>query len=359
MIEEASWSRAVEALHAAQQVSVACHVFPDGDALGSMIGVGLYLRRLGKQVWMGWGSTSLRVPSQYGFLPGLDTLGGDAPEVPEVFLAVDCAQAGRLELLQPRFAAARTSIDLDHHATNDGFGDINLVEPGAASSAELAYQLVKRMGGVPTAEEATCFYTGIVTDTGRFMYSSTSPDTLRAAAELRDRGVDHTLVNQEIFESAPFGYLRTLGLVLSRAKLENRLVWSWLTLPDLQGTRLDEAEDMINLLRAVREAEVAALIKEIEPGKFKVSMRSRNDVDVAQIAFALGGGGHAKAAGFPAPGGVQETIAVIREALAPLLPPAPPEAAAGPGQAGLVDPAPGIPPVPPDGVVVGSALPQD
>jgi phosphoesterase RecJ-like protein len=316
MIEDRQWARAVEALTAASEVYVACHVFPDGDALGSMIGIGLYLRRLGKKVWMGWGSAALRVPSQYGFLPGLDLLGGDAPEAPEVFLAVDCAQMGRLELLQPRFAAAATRIDLDHHATNDGFGDINLVDPAAASSAELTYELVKRMGGEPDAAEATCFYTGIVTDTGRFQYSSTSPATLRMAADLRDRGVDHTLVNNEIFESAPFGYLHALGIVLSRAKLEDALVWSWLTLADLQGTRLDEAEDMINLLRAVREADVAALIKETEPGRYKVSMRSRSDVDVAKIASALGGGGHAKAAGFPAPGGVEETIKAIQAALA-------------------------------------------
>jgi len=317
MIDDQEWARAVEALARAEEVAVACHVFPDGDALGSMLGIGLYLRRLGKKVWMGWGSPRLRVPPQYAFLPGLDLIGGDPPPAPEVFLSVDCAQDTRLELLLPVFKAAGTRIDLDHHATNLGFGDINLVEPGAASSCELVYELIRRMGGVPNTEEATALYTGIVTDTGRFQYSSTSPATLRVAADLREQGVDHTMVSNEIFESAPFGYLHTLGIVLSRAKLENGLVWSWLELKDLNGTKLDEAEDMINLLRAVREAGVAVLLKETEPGHYKVSMRSRGDVNVAQIAAAFGGGGHARAAGFPAPGGVEETIQAIRSALAP------------------------------------------
>lgn len=321
-IPEKEWDRAVEALQGASAVAVACHIFPDGDALGSMLGMGLFLRRLGKRVWTGWGQAQLRVPSQYAFLPGQELIGGDPLAAPEVFLAVDCAQRSRLDLVEPVFLASGTGIDLDHHATNEGFGDINLVDSGAASSCELAYELLTRMGGVPTAEEATCLYTGIVTDTGRFMYSGTAPSTLRVAAELRELGVDHTTVANEIFESAPFGYLHTLGVVLARARLEpgpdpgRGLVWSWLDLADLGGTRLDEAEDMINLLRAVREAEVAVLIKETEPGRYKVSMRTRSSVDAALLASSFGGGGHARAAGFPAPGNVEETIAAIRAALA-------------------------------------------
>lgn len=329
MIDEAAWDKAVAVLGGAQQVAVACHVFPDGDALGSMLGIGLYLQRLGKQVWMGWGSPTLRVPPQYAFLAGLAGIGSAPPAEPEVFLAVDCAAIGRLEALQPVHAAAGTRIDLDHHATNPGFGDINLVEPLASSSAELTYELVRRMGGTPTSEEATAFYTGIVTDTGRFQYSNTTPETLRVAAELRDLGVDHAMVSNEVFESAPFGYLHTLGLVLARARLEPGppgLVWSWLDLRDLNGTRLDEAEDMINLLRAVREAEVAVLLKETEQGRYKVSMRSRAVVDVAHIAASFGGGGHARAAGFPAPGNVEKTMAAIREALGTAAPAAASEA---------------------------------
>jgi phosphoesterase RecJ-like protein len=336
MIDEKEWDRAAEALAGAGQVAVACHVFPDGDALGSLLGMGLFLRRLGKSVWMGWGNAELRVPPQYAFLPGLEHLGGVTPDGPELFLAVDCAQRSRLELLEPVFVASGTTVNLDHHATNDAFGDVNLVDPQAASSCELAYELLRRMGGTPTPEEATCLYTGIVTDTGRFQYSSTSPGTLRVAAELREYGVDHTRVAEEIFESAPFAYLRTLGTVLARARLEAGppgFVWSWLDLKDLNGTRLDEAEDMINLLRAVREAEVAVLLKETEPGRYKASMRTRSAIDAARVASSFGGGGHARAAGFPAAGGVEETIAAIRAALVAAGGP-PAGAPAGPPTAG-------------------------
>src|SRR5437870_5994484 len=110
MIDDKEWGRAVEALAGASEVAVACHVFPDGDALGSMLGIGLYLRRLGKQVWMGWGSPQLRVPPQYAFLPGLDLIGGDLLTAPEVFLAVDCAQDTRLALLQGVFKAGGTRL---------------------------------------------------------------------------------------------------------------------------------------------------------------------------------------------------------------------------------------------------------
>ena len=110
MIDDKEWDRAVEALTGAREVAVACHIFPDGDALGSMLGIGLHLRRLGKRVWMGWGSPQLRVPPQYAFLPGLDLVGGEPPAAPEVFLAVDCAQDTRLDLLLPVFKALCGSL---------------------------------------------------------------------------------------------------------------------------------------------------------------------------------------------------------------------------------------------------------
>src|SRR5207302_10681812 len=147
-------------------------------------------------------------------LPGLDVIDGDRRAAADVFLAVDSAQNTRLDLRLPLFRAAATRIDLDHHATNLGFGDINLVEPDAASSCELVYELIRRMGGVPSTEEATALYTGIVTDTGRFQYSSTSPATLRVAADLREQGVDHTMVSTETFEFAPFRSIHSLEILL-------------------------------------------------------------------------------------------------------------------------------------------------
>ncbi len=314
MISEEAWGAALAALERSSEMVVACHVDPDGDAFGSMIGLGRFLTRKGKKVWMGWGSESLELPPHYRFLPGAELIGPARGRLrhPELFVAVDCADVRRLELLRESFEGAGTRVNLDHHLSNDRFGDINLVDAAASSSSELVYELVRRMGGVPDAAEATCLYTGIVTDTGRFQFPSTSPETLRIAANLRELGADHHLVATQVFESASFGYLHLLGAVLARARLDGGVVWSVLRQEDLDEVGLDETEHLIDVLRAVREARVAALLKEESPGAYKVSLRSRDGVDVSAVARALGGGGHARAAGFSAEGSVEEIFEAIR-----------------------------------------------
>lgn len=317
MISEEEWLEAAGALKAANEIVIACHVSPDGDALGSMIGLGRFLARQGKTVGMSWGSPTIEVPAQYTFLPGLDavTAPSNLPDHIECFVAIDCGDAQRLGVLQPRFGAAETTVNIDHHISNDRFGHINLVDPDAASSSEMAYELIRRMGGTPDAEEATCLYTGIVTDTGRFQYSSTTPTTLRVAAELREIGVDHERVASEVYESTSFTYLHVLGIVLFRARLEDGMVWSRVDQKDLQGLDLDETEHFIDALRTVRESHVAVLLKEWPGGTYKASLRSRGEVDVAAIAQSLGGGGHARAAGFEMRGTPDEVIEAIRQRL--------------------------------------------
>lgn len=319
MIEQAEWERAAKALRDAKEVAIACHVAPDGDALGSMLGLGRFLQREGKTVTMGWGSGKVQVPPQYSSLPGADTLvvPEKFPDKAEVFVAIDCGDIRRLEILKPRFDAARIKINIDHHISNDSFGDINIVDSQAASSSELAYSLVRAMGGEPDRDEATCFYTGIVTDTGRFQYSSASIQTLRTAAELREYGVDHERVAIDVFESASFDYLHVLGVVLSRARLEDGMVWSWLDRGDLGKLGYDETEDFIDVLRAVRESRIAVILKQMPDRSYKVSMRSRSDdVDVAQVAKHFGGGGHKRAAGFKMRGKPEECITAIKAQLA-------------------------------------------
>lgn len=282
-----------------------------------MIGLGLYLRREGKKVWMSWGSEEIKVPAQYSFLPGLDEL-SRPEEVPgdlDVFIAIDCGDRQRLELLNEKFDSARIRINIDHHLSNPSFGDVNLVDVQAASSSEIAYEFLKRMGGKPEREEATCFYTGIVTDSGRFQYSSTSAQTLRDAAELRELGVDHERVAEHVFETAAFSYLHALGTVLTRAKLEDGVVWTWMTPPDLGDLPIDETEHFIDTLKIVKEAEVAALLKQQDEGEWKVSLRSRGEVDVSAIARSFGGGGHARAAGFTRKGTLDQVAGQIKQAV--------------------------------------------
>ena len=301
------------ALQEANSIAVACHVSPDGDALGSMIGLGGFLGRLGKQVFMSWGSAVV-VPPQYAFLPGIDRIVGpdEVPSGLDCFVAIDCGDLARLEILQDKFHAAKVSVNIDHHISNDHFGEVNLVVPTAAASAELAYGIIKAMDGSPNLDEATCLYTGLVTDTGRFQYSNTTADTLRVAAELREIGVDHVKVAEEIYESSSFSYLHVLGVVLSRAKLEDGVVHSFILQDDLTHIGLDETEHFIDVLRAVQGARLAVLVKEQEGSGFKVSLRSRGEVDVSVLAQSFGGGGHAKAAGFSTDLGVDEVMDSIK-----------------------------------------------
>lgn len=304
----------MELLHSSEEVAICCHVGPDGDALGSMLGLGSCLKRMGRKVWTSWGTANLRVPPQYCFLPGAsDIVQPDSlPDELEVFVAIDCGDRARLELLEERFLAARNTLNIDHHISNEAFAEINLVDAARASSAELAYELISRLGVEPTVQEALCFYTGIVTDTGRFQHQNTTPETLRTAAKLLESGLDHVRVNAEVYESSSFRNLAVLGIVLSRARFEGDLVWSWVAQVDLAGLDLDETEHFIDALRVVKDVEVTVILKEQENGDFKASLRSRGHVDVASIASSFGGGGHSRAAGFSISGSVDEIMASIR-----------------------------------------------
>ncbi|MEO7804267.1 MAG: bifunctional oligoribonuclease/PAP phosphatase NrnA [Actinomycetota bacterium] len=315
MISEEAWEQAASAVRSSEEVAICCHVGPDGDAFGSMLGLGSCLRRMGKKVWMSWGTAGLRVPPQYLFLPGIaDVAEPDTiPDGIELFVAIDCGDRKRLEMLEDRFSSATNTLNIDHHISNDAFAKINLVDPRRASSAELAYELLVRMGAEINIDEALCLYTGLVTDTGRFQYSNTTPETLRTAAKLREYGFDHGQINTEVYESSSFENLRVLGLMLSRASLDDDLVWSWVGQADLAGLGLEETENFIDALRVVKDAEVAVVLKEQTNGEFKASLRSRGKVDVAAIASSFGGGGHARAAGFTVKGSVDEIIASIRE----------------------------------------------
>lgn len=318
MISEDEWADAVQVLTGSEEVAVCCHVAPDGDAFGSMLSLGLALEKAGKKVWLSWGSAELTVSHSFAFLPGVDKLTppDQLPEQIETFVAIDCGDLKRLEMLVPRFGKAGTSLNIDHHKSNPGYGDINLVDPAVASSCELAYELIQRMKIEIDPEIATLLYTGVVTDTGRFQYSNTLPATLRLAAELRDLGADHLTVSENIYESASFAQLSILGAVLGRARLENGVVYSWLETADLGEAGLEAAEDIIDVLRAVREARIAMFLKQQPDGSWKGSLRSRGGGDVSAVAKSFGGGGHAAAAGFSARGKLTEVIREVLDRLA-------------------------------------------
>ena len=315
--EAADWDAAVTALRDADEVAIACHVNPDGDAIGSLLAASLGLMKLGKKTYTSWGAKSKEPLATFSFLAGIADVvqPDDLPET-DSFLALDCGAGDRLGELEPLARKSSTLINVDHHPGNDEFGTINVVVPTASSTAELVAGLLTDLGVEMDRDIATCLYTGIVTDTGRFSYSNSSPETLRLAADLLSYGVSAPDIARDVFESAPFGYLKLVGRVLERAQLveEARFVHSWVTREDLAetGVAAEETDRLVDAIRSTRAVDVAALFKEQGDGRWRVSLRSKGR-GIAEFARAHGGGGPELAAGFTAPDRDQAVKALVEE----------------------------------------------
>jgi phosphoesterase RecJ-like protein len=324
---DSDWDTAVELLRRHDEIALACHVNPDGDALGSMLALGLALRSLGKTVVASWGSEPFAVPSAYASLPGLDLLvpAADFPAEPGLLVTFDTGSADRLGALADRVGAAGNVLVVDHHTTNTRFGTVNLIEPTAAATAVVVVDLVDRLGVPLTAEIAAPVYTGLVTDTGSFKYAATTPAVHVLAARLLATGIPHDVISREIWDTAPFRYVKLLGLACARAVLEESeagglgMVWTAIGVEDLDhfGLALSDVEGVIDVVRTSREAEVAVVLKtDPEDGLLKVSTRSKGALDVGAVCSALGGGGHRFAAGFTSYSSLADTMASLRAALA-------------------------------------------
>lgn len=312
-------TRAAEAIRRARAVALACHVMPDGDALGSMLGLFHLCRAVGKPAVASWPAPFVVAP-HYTFMPGLDacTKPADFPEAPDVMVTFDCGSIERLAELAGPARAAGELIVVDHHATNTRFGTINLVDPDAAASAVVVRRLAAALGWPLNRDAALCLYVGLVTDTGRFQYSNTTPEVFEMARELATFDLPIAAMSRHLFEEHRFAYLKLVARCLERAELDadRRFVVTWVTLADLEefGVEPEETEGLIDLVRRTAEAEVSCVLKETPEG-VRVSLRAISEVDVAAIARAFGGGGHRFAAGFTAPGTVAEVLEAIRALL--------------------------------------------
>lgn len=293
---------AAAAIGGADSLALACHVGPDGDALGSMLGLGIAATNAGKTVAASFGSPFVMPPS-LEFLPGELLVAPDEfPERPGVMVVLDAGSADRLGELGSNASDADTVVVIDHHVTNEGFGDISVVDPTAAATGELVYEILKTLAWEITPEVALCLLTALVTDTGRFSYSNTTPRTLAIASELVAAGATPNLISRHVYEEAPFGYLKAAGIAMERAELDADLsvVSTIISEEDLAAHDIDwgDTENLIDLLRLAREADTAVLVKSHSDGRVKVSLRSRGDTDVGGLAASMGGGGHRLAAGF-------------------------------------------------------------
>lgn len=322
---EADWDATVAALTGGEPVLLLAHVSPDADALGSALAVGIALERLGVDVAVSFGDDPFAVPRVLRSLPGQHLLvAPDAVGERPVVVSFDVSSANRLGVLQATAERAATFVAVDHHTSYTAFAGTHLVDVTAPATAVLALDLVDRLGVALDAEIATPVYAGLVTDTGSFKYSATTPATHEVAARLLATGLRHDLVSRRIYDDEPFGAVRLLGAALDRAVLEEQavgglgLVWTLVTVDDRAAfdLPLDSAERVIDTLRIATEAEVACVLKQDDAGDWRVSLRSKGRVDVSGVALALGGGGHRFAAGFTGRGEAGEVLRAVREALA-------------------------------------------
>ena len=312
--------RAADVIRGAESVALACHVGPDGDALGSMLALHHLCLAYGKPSIASWPEPFVVAP-HYRYLPGLDLAvkPDEFPDSPEVMLTFDCGSLDRLCELGRSAAAARELVVVDHHASNDRYGTVNVIDTEAAATAVLVRELARRLDWDLTRDAAICLYTGLVTDTGRFQYANTTPSVFALAEELAAFDLPIESMTRQLFEEHRFAYLQMAGACLARAELDRELsfVATWVTNFDLDGFEVDleETEGLIDLVRRTAEAEVACVCKETPEG-IRVSLRSVSpEIDVSQVAARFGGGGHRFAAGFVAAYPVVDVIGNIKAAL--------------------------------------------
>lgn len=305
------------AVERAERIAIVSHERPDGDAIGSLLGLSLALQAAGKHV-----SPALigGLPKRYGFLPGAELVGQSLAPDCDLLILVDCAALDRIGFdvgALPR----HPDINIDHHPTNTNFAAINLVDPQAAATTEILYQALTPWSLPLSTEVATNLLAGLLTDTIGFRTSSTRPYSLRMAADLLESGAPLMELYDRVISRVSLVAARYWGRGLARLEHEDGLVWSSLTLADRKAVSYpgDDDAELVNILMTIEQARVVVLFVEQPAGKVKISWRAEPGVDVSAVATRFGGGGHKPAAGAMLTGDLGEieatVLAATREAM--------------------------------------------
>ncbi|OEG00445.1 hypothetical protein BHF71_00620 [Vulcanibacillus modesticaldus] len=281
---------------------IVSHVNPDGDTISSSLAMAHLLKSLGKSFTL---VNENVIPQKYSFLTGANEISliseMDENEKFSYVITIDVADKKRAGEIDYLLTSDVKLLNIDHHPTNDKFGDVNLVLPTAAATAEVVYDLVKEMNAAIDKELATYIYTGLLTDTGGFRYSNTTSKVMRIAAELLDHDISPSNIAEITLETMTKSFLNLLKIALDKLEvvLDGRIAWTTLTLADLSDdNNSDNTEGIVNYTRNIEGVEVGILFKEVKDNQFKVSIRSKRFIDVGDIAKSFGGGGHMRAAGF-------------------------------------------------------------
>ncbi len=280
---------------------IATHVMPDGDAVGSMLGLGLGLQKKGRQVTM---TCPGGVPENLRFIPGSDQIVSvdDIQSCEyDMLVVLDSSDLGRIEGVYERLSPGLPIMNIDHHSTNKGYGTYNYVDSLSAATGEQVYKILISMNIRVDPSIAICLFTAIATDTGFFRFSNTTPTTLRIAARLVERGAEPSVISEQVYEARSLENLKMLGRVLDTLQVDKTGKIAWMEVYGnwMSELSLDEGqtEGFVNYARMVKGVEVALIFRESADGKIRVGMRSKGEFDVGALAETLGGGGHTRAAG--------------------------------------------------------------
>lgn len=314
------------AVQAKGHVLLATHYNPDGDALGSLLGLAEILEGMGKQVFR---YLEEPVSPLYRFLPGCGHIQTDMEKVREfvdqakddlLTVCLDCGDANRLGVNSPELISFRPLMVIDHHQGNNGFGDGSWIETHRSSTGEMIYDLAEAMGAEISTRAAECLYAAITTDTGSFRYESTSSHTFMVAGQLVRRGVHPEIISNHLYDNYTLGRLRLMQEVLASLEMHERdriaIIRVTQKMLERTFTTMGDTEYFINFPRAVRSVRVAVFLKEVSPGVVSVSLRAKGQCDVSLIAAQFGGGGHRNASGYRVKG---QTLDAVRDDLLPRL----------------------------------------
>lgn len=280
---------------------ITSHMYPDGDSIGSQLSLGMILKNLGKKVDI---MSSQPIPDVYYFLPGIEMVKIKNDEISseyDVGFVLDSQDPDRTGNVI-RKNKIKILINIDHHIDNSRFAEINLIDSEASATAEIIYDLILKLNKSITREVAENLYTAILTDTGSFRYSNTSPKSMRIAASLIENGVDPAKIASNIFETYKFEEIMLISEIIKQIKVNRQKDIAWISLgKDFDNRKFSyagiESEDIIRYPRSIRGIKVAVLFREMGNGEIKVSFRSKGKINVSEIASYFGGGGHLNAAG--------------------------------------------------------------
>ena len=285
-----------EQLKDANSIALISHLDPDGDNLGSLTALSKSLLNLGKMVYP---IEFDKIPENLKFLPNLDLLSDNTDININMIICLDCANYERLGKVDELFNKAKYRINIDHHQSNEFYGDVNIVKKGYSSTCELVFDLINEINLPIDKEISMSLLTGISTDTGRFLYSATTADTLAKASKLVENGADMMKINELIYQSKKFEAQLLENEILSKTEIYNDYVaFSFVMTDQLNkyNVEISDIDSVINTFRDTDKIKISVLIKQQTENEYKVSFRSKGNIDVGLIAKNLGGGGHKNAA---------------------------------------------------------------